>query len=104
MSLILLGLTVGIMTPPLWYTIIKQMFYKEKHLTLSYLSSSPYVVHEGIKLANSYNGLWELCVCTCVSVFPGACTVCAGSEEAKALIKEHAWYRDTSLTAWGHAT
>lgn len=63
MSLILFGLAVGIMTPPLWYTIIKQMFYKENHHTLSYLNSSPYVVHEGIKLANRYTGLWELFVC-----------------------------------------
>lgn len=78
MSLILFGLTVGIMTPPLWYTIIKQMFYKENHHTLSYLNSSPYVVHEGIKLANRYTGLWELCVCVnaCLySLGPALCVL-----------------------------
>lgn len=37
----------------------------------------------------------------CLSAFPGARAVCAGSEEARALIKEQAWYRDASLTALG---
>lgn len=37
----------------------------------------------------------------CLSTFPGARAVCAGSEEARALIKEQAWYRDASLTALG---
>lgn len=53
------------------------------------------------RLTNNQTDLWEPCVC--LSVFPGACFVCAGSEEAGALIKEQAWYRDASLTAWGHA-
>lgn len=48
---------------------------------------------------NNQTDLWEPCVC--LSAFPGALSVCAGSEEAEALIKEQAWYRDASLTAWG---
>lgn len=43
-------------------------------------------------------------MCVSLSVFPGAHSVCAGSEEADALIKEQAWCRDASLPAWGHAT
>lgn len=54
------------------------------------------------QLTNNQTDLWEPCVC--LSAFPGARSVCAGSEEAEALIKEQAWYRDASLTAWGHAT
>lgn len=49
MSLILLGLVVSVLAFFFSYTIIKQMFYKEKHLTLHYLSLNPYVVYEGIK-------------------------------------------------------
>ena len=80
------------------------MFYEEKHLTPSCLNSNPYVVYEGIKRTthkqpNSPMGT----MCVTPSVFPGAHFVCAGSEEAEALIKEQAWYRDASLTAWGHA-
>lgn len=54
------------------------------------------------QLTNNQTDLWEPCVC--LSAFPRARSVCAGSEEAEALIKEQAWYRDASLTAWGHAT
>lgn len=54
------------------------------------------------QLTNNRTDLWEPCVC--LSAFPGARSVCAGSEEAEALIKEQAWYRDASLIAWGHAT
>lgn len=53
------------------------------------------------QLANRQTDLWEPCVS--LSAFPGARSVCAGSEEAEALIKEQAWYRDASLIAWGYA-
>lgn len=50
---------------------------------------------------NNPTDLWEPCVC--LSAFPGARFVRTGSKEAEALIKERAWYRDASLTAWGQA-
>lgn len=37
----------------------------------------------------------------CLSAFPGARSACAGSQEAKALIKEPGWYWDASLSACG---
>lgn len=54
------------------------------------------------RLTNNQTDLWEPCVS--VLAFPGARTVCAGSEEAEALIKKQAWYMDANLPAWGHAT
>lgn len=86
--------------PSLFGTLsLSRCFTKEKHLTPSFFSSDPYVACEGVKLTNNRTDLWEPCVC--LSAFPGARSVCAGSEEAEALIKEQAWYRDASLTAWG---
>lgn len=91
--------------PPFRYTIIKQMFYEEKHLTVSCLSSNPYVVCEGFKRTTYKQPNWPMgTMCVSLSAFPGARSVCAGSKEAEALIKEQAWYRDASLTAWGHTT
>lgn len=68
-------------------------------------SPNPYVAYEGVKRTTHKQPNWPMgTMCVCLSAFPGARSVCAGSEEAKALIKEQAWYRDASLTAWGHAT
>lgn len=53
-------------------------------------------------VTNNQTDLWEPCVS--LSAFPGAHSVCTGSEEAKALIKKQAWYKDASATAGGHAT
>jgi len=72
-SLILLGLVVSILDSPFWYTIIKQMFYKEKHLTLSYISSNPYVVYQVIKRTTHKQPNWPMgtmCVSVCVPQGP----------------------------------
>lgn len=58
-----------------------------------------HVREANLRLANNPTGLWEPCVC--LSAFPGARSVCAGSEEARALIKEDGWYMDASLRACG---
>lgn len=84
---------------PLGTLSLGRCFYGEKSCTSSYFSPNPYVACEGVKHTTHKQPNWEPCVC--LSAFPGARTVCAGSEEARALIKEQAWYRDASLTAWG---
>lgn len=55
--------------PPFWNTIIKQMFYEEKHLTPSHLNSNPYVVYEGVERTTHKQPNWPMgtmCVSVCV--------------------------------------
>lgn len=69
MSLILLGLTVSIMPLPFWYTIIRQMFYEEQHLTPSHLNTNPYVAYEGVNRTTQKQPHWPMgtmCVSVCV--------------------------------------
>lgn len=68
-SLILPGLILSTLASRFCCTIIKQMFYREKHLTLSYLNSNPYVAYEGVKRTTHKQPHWPMgtmCVSVCV--------------------------------------